>query len=134
MPHENATINDRIVIAMTLLAAFALIGAATGDLGAAFFDVIKDIIGILERDFVPRRKFTGPIFLSGYGLWVDYRENYALNRAIEQVMLSLEGDESILEIARKTNVTYDDIYDFVQKVIDLDLAESIGRGADHVRD
>ncbi len=93
-------------------------------------DVIKDIVGILERDFVPRRKFTGPIFLSGYGLWVDYRVNFALNRAIEQVMLSLEGDQSILDIARRTNVTYDDIYDFVRRVIDLDLAEEIGRGAD----
>jgi len=93
-------------------------------------DVIKDIIGILEGDFVPRRKFTGPIFLSGYGLWVDYRVNFALNRAIEQVMLSLEGDQSILDIARNTNVTYDDIYDFVRRVIDLDLAEEIGRGAD----
>ncbi len=93
-------------------------------------EVLKDIIGILERDYVPRRTFTGPIFLSGYGLWVDYRENYALNRAIEQVMLSLEGDESILDIARKTNVTYTDIYDFVERVVALDLAEKTGRGAD----
>ncbi len=93
-------------------------------------DVIKDIIGIVERDFVPRRKFTGPIFLSGYGLWVDYSDNFALNRAIEQVMLSLEGDQSILDIVDKTSVTYDEIYDFVQRTVDLDLAESIGRGAD----
>ena len=93
-------------------------------------EVIEGIVGILERDFVPRRKFTGPIFLSGYGLWVDYHTNFALNRAIEQVMLSLEGDESILDIARKTSVTYDDIYDFVRRVIALDLAEEIGRGAD----
>ncbi len=93
-------------------------------------DLLKDTIGILERDYVPRRKFTGPIFLSGHGLWVDYRENYALNRAIEQVLLSLEGDESILDIAGNTSVTYDDIYDFVERVVDLDLAERVGRGAD----
>lgn len=93
-------------------------------------DVIAGIIDILERDFVPRRKFTGPIFLSGYGLWVDYRENFALNRAIEQVMLSLEGNQSILDIASDTSVSYDDIYNFVRRVIELDLAEDVGRGAD----
>jgi len=97
-------------------------------------EVLKDMIGILERDYVPRRKFTGPIFLSGHGLWVDYHENYALNRAIEQVMLSLEGDQSLLDIARNTSVTYDDIYDFVERVVALDLAEKVGRGADLERE
>ncbi len=93
-------------------------------------DVILDLIDILETDFVPRRRFKGPIFLSGHGLWVDYRENFALNRAIEKVMLSLEGDQSILDIADQTRVTYRDIHDFVQRIVDLDLAEIVGRGAD----
>lgn len=97
-------------------------------------DLIKTILRILERDFVPRRKFTGPIFLSGHGLWVDYNENYALNRAIERIMLSLEGDISILDIAAETDVTYDDVYDFVRRVVELDLAENLGRGADLKRD
>lgn len=97
-------------------------------------DVILDLIDILETDFVPRRRFKGPIFLSGHGLWVDYRENFALNRAIEKVMLSLEGDQSILDIADQTRVTYRDIYDFVQRIVDLDLAEIVGRGADLERE
>jgi aminopeptidase-like protein len=97
---------------------------------AESLDTLKGIINIIESDFVPRRKFTGPIFLSGHGLWVDYNENYALNRAIEQIMLSLEGDQSIVDIAAETDVTYTDVHDFVQRLVKLDLAENIGRGAD----
>jgi len=93
-------------------------------------DTVLDIVDILERDYVPRRKFRGPIFLSGYGLWVDYRENYVLNRAIERVMLSMEGDQSILDIVDQTAASYRDVYDFVGRVVDLGLAERIGRGAD----
>ncbi len=97
---------------------------------AESLDTLKGIINIIESDFIPRRTFTGPIFLSGHGLWVDYNENYALNRAIEQIMLSLEGDQSIVDIAAETDVTYTDVHDFVQRLLQLDLAEDIGRGAD----
>jgi F0F1-type ATP synthase assembly protein I len=54
MSHTNATTNDRIVLLTTLLAGLALVGAATGTLGAAFFGSlpweailggIADIIG-----------------------------------------------------------------------------------------
>jgi hypothetical protein len=37
MSHKSTRANDRIVLLTTLLAGLALVGAATGTLGAAFF-------------------------------------------------------------------------------------------------
>ena len=44
-------------------------------------DVIEEIIRIYATDFVPKRKFRGPVFLSGHGLWVDWQENYSTRPA-----------------------------------------------------
>ena len=46
---------------------------------------IKMFLDIIDKDYIPVRKFKGPIFLSGYGLWVDWRINKRLSENIEQI-------------------------------------------------
>lgn len=69
-------------------------------------DAILDLLRHLEADYVPVRRFRGPLFLSGYGLWVDWRTNRRLNRALEWVMNNLEGDYSVSELAQKVDVDF----------------------------
>jgi hypothetical protein len=61
--------------------------------GAA--EVAEEIIRIYASNYIPKRTFRGPVFLSGHGLWVDWREDWALNRAIEKIMMRFEGEHSL---------------------------------------
>ena len=38
-------------------------------------DVIEEIVRIYATNYIPKRRFRGPLFLSGHGLWVDWQEN-----------------------------------------------------------
>jgi len=84
---------------------------------------ILEILKILEQDYFPKRKFKGPIFLSGYGLWVDWRVNKKLNQNIEQIMLRLEGDKSIFDIAEELEMNFDDVLNYVNKFFENNLIE-----------
>lgn len=78
-------------------------------------DVVEEIVRIFATNYIPNRTFRGPVFLSGHGLWVDWRENFALNRAIEKIMMSFEGTLSIFEIAELVDLDYWVVYEYVEK-------------------
>ena len=78
-------------------------------------DVAEEIIRIYATNYIPRRRFRGPLFLSGHGLWVDWKENWALNRAIEKIMMRLEGRHSIFDIAEQTGLDYWETRSYVEK-------------------
>jgi aminopeptidase-like protein len=82
-------------------------------LGAAA--AADEIVRIFGSNYIPRRTFRGPVFLSGHGLWVDWRENWALNRAIEKIMMSFEGEHSVFDIAGLVGLDYWMVRDYVEK-------------------
>jgi aminopeptidase-like protein len=78
-------------------------------------DIAEEIIRIFASNYIPKRTFRGPVFLSGHGLWVDWRENWNLNRAIEKIMMRFEGEHSIFDIAEQTGLDYWETYEYVEK-------------------
>jgi len=78
-------------------------------------DVIEEIVRIYASNYIPKRTFRGPVFLSGNGLWVDWRDNWALNRAIEKIMMRFEGRHSIFDIAEQVGLDYWMVRDYVEK-------------------
>jgi aminopeptidase-like protein len=84
-------------------------------------DVIEETVRIYATNYVPRRQFRGPVFLSGYGLWVDWRENPALNAAMDQIMCRLDGDLCLWEIAEQVGLPYDDVRGFVERLREAGL-------------
>jgi aminopeptidase-like protein len=88
-------------------------------------ETILKILEMLDLDYTPKRKFKGPIFLSGYGLWVDWRINEELNLNLEKIMLRLEGDKSIFEIAQELGMKFSNVKEFVDKLLEKDLIEKI---------
>lgn len=79
-------------------------------------DLILEILQLLDKDYIPLRNFKGPIFLSGFGLWVDYKENSKLNENIDQIMLMLEGNMSIFDISQELHMDFNDVLQFVNKL------------------
>jgi aminopeptidase-like protein len=78
-------------------------------------DVIEETVRIYASNYIPRRNFRGPVFLSGHGLWVDWRENWDLNRAIEKIMMRFEGDTSVFDIASELGLDYWETWSYVEK-------------------
>jgi aminopeptidase-like protein len=81
--------------------------------GAA--EVAEKIVRIFATNYIPKRTFRGPVFLSGNGLWVDWHENFALNRAIEKIMMRFEGQHSVFEIAEEVGLDYWMVREYVEK-------------------
>jgi aminopeptidase-like protein len=88
-------------------------------------DMVEQTIRIYAANYIPKRKFRGPVFLSGHGLWVDWRINWALNRAIEKIMMHFGGKDSIFEIAEITGLSFEDVYEYVNKFHAKDLVEKL---------
>ena len=78
-------------------------------------DVAEEIVRIYASNYVPKRTFKGPVFLSGHGLWVDWRENWELNRAIEKIMMRFEGDRTVFDIAEEVALDYWVVREYVEK-------------------
>lgn len=86
-------------------------------------NLVLEILRIIDEDYVPKRRFKGPIFLSGYGLWVDWKINQKLNQNLERIMFNLEGDKTIFDIAEELNMDFDDVLSFVNKLKEANLIE-----------
>ncbi|MDD5103143.1 MAG: DUF4910 domain-containing protein [Candidatus Peribacteraceae bacterium] len=78
-------------------------------------DLILKLLSILDRDYMPKRTFKGPVFLSGYGLFVNPETDLALNRNIEQIMLRLEGRQSVFEISDELDLDFDLVLNYLDQ-------------------
>lgn len=88
-------------------------------------DIAERIVQVYTSDYVPRRTFKGPIFLSGHGLWVDWRVEPKLNRAIEQIMLRLEGDRTVSDIASELGLDYELVRGYLERFRAAGLVEAL---------
>ena len=85
------------------------------DLLVEAVDVAEEIVRIYASNYIPKRTFRGPVFLSGNGLWVDWRDNWDLNRAIEKIMMRFEGEHTVFDIAEQVGLDYWMVRNYVEK-------------------
>jgi aminopeptidase-like protein len=88
-------------------------------------DVVEEIVRTYATNYVPRRTFRGPVFLSGHDLWVDWRVNPALNHALDMIMLRLEGDRTVYDIAEELGLAYGDVLDYMERFRSHALIEAL---------
>lgn len=82
-------------------------------------EVCWQILMNLENNVYPKRRYVGNLFLSKYGLYEDLN----VDDTIEQIILSLEGDLSVLEIAEKLALPLDKVQDYVAKFQKAELID-----------
>jgi len=88
-------------------------------------DVVEEIVRTYATNYVPRRTFRGPVFLSGLDLWVDWRVAPALNRALDMIMLRLEGDRTVYDIAEELGLPYHDVLGYLERFREHGLIETL---------
>ncbi len=77
----------------------------------------------LEQNYYVRRLFKGPIMLSRFGLWVDWRQDRALNLATEKIMLMLEGQHTHIDIAYELGLPIATVRNYIDRLVAADLVE-----------
>lgn len=86
-------------------------------------DVFMEVWEELEKNYYPKRKFQGPIMLSRYGLWVDWREDLELNLKLEKIMMMLEGNQSVIDIAYELSLPAVTVRKYLDLFFDAGLIE-----------
>lgn len=76
-------------------------------------DVVLALVESIERNRVPKRQFTGPLFLSGVGLWEKWGGWGDSRKQFEYVSMCFEGEHTVLDIAEEHDIPFDVVYDLV---------------------
>ena len=83
--------------------------------------VFLELWQAMEENYYPQRNFVGPVMLSRYGLWVDWRIDWELNLATESIMTMLEGDKSIIDIAYALKLSFGVVRRYIDRLHDAGL-------------
>ncbi len=83
-------------------------------------DVVERIVRIAATNYTPKRRFDGPLFLSGYRLF-DFGPLSVYQKEI--VMMRLEGQHTLWQIAEAAEADYGDVRAFVEAMRERGLAE-----------
>lgn len=84
-------------------------------------DVTEEILRIYDADFTPIPLYKGIVFLSKFDLFVDYKIDWSLNRAIEKIMLNMDGEHTIIQLADMTQIEFWKVYNYVMKFMERGL-------------
>jgi aminopeptidase-like protein len=85
--------------------------------------VCLDVWSAMNENYYVRRTFKGPVMLSRYDLWVDWREDWDLNLKTEAIMLMLEGDKSVIDIASELELPYATVKKYLDRFVEAGLVE-----------
>lgn len=77
--------------------------------------VAQRTLEILDADLTPYRLYRGPVHLSRYGLWVDWRVDPELNEKMHHIMWCLEGDKTLSAIALETGLPFETVRSYIER-------------------
>jgi len=66
---------------------------------AEMTDITEEITRVHCTNYIPKQKYEGIPFLSGYGLWIDWRDDLLMSKAMEQIFIRFDGKWDVFEIA-----------------------------------
>jgi len=87
----------------------------------ASLQVVLGLIQSWEQNQYVVNKFKGEIFCSGYGIWIDYRENPDGHRRLFEIMERCDGEHTIADIAAELNITFQSVWQVVSTFFEADL-------------
>jgi aminopeptidase-like protein len=84
-------------------------------------NIVLEMIRAWERNQYVVNRFKGEIFLSGYGIWIDYRENPEGNRRLMEIMERCDGEHTVADIAWDLEISFQSVWEVVSLLQSKDL-------------
>jgi aminopeptidase-like protein len=76
-------------------------------------DLVLGLIHAWERNLYVVNHFKGEIFCSGYGIWIDYRQNPEGHRHLFEIMERCDGESTIADIAHQLDTPFETVWQVV---------------------
>ncbi len=87
--------------------------------------VLTELFKRYDGDYRPRRRFMGPVFLSGHDLWGVWGDIPLGKEIVDQIMFRLEGDQSVSEIAEAVGLSFAETKRIVDAFAEKGLVEKL---------
>jgi len=81
-------------------------------------DALYELCQVIEKDYIPKRKFKGPVFLTKFGLWIDWRTDLKMSEKLMWMMYMLEGDKTVFQIAKELDIEFEFLVELLDKFHD----------------
>lgn len=78
-------------------------------------ELIQKIIEIYEKDYIPHRKFLGPMMRSRYGIQSPVK---VVNLNWDYFCYSMDGKKSLAELCAEYEMPFDQVYETMEKIIE----------------
>jgi aminopeptidase-like protein len=76
-------------------------------------DLIVSIVDIYERDYIPTRKFKGPLMRSKYGM----QSTKLVNLNYDYLFYNMDGKRTLAELCAEQELPFGEIYEHLEKII-----------------
>ena len=86
-------------------------------------EALHRLLKRIDADYRPKRLFKGPLFLSGCGLWGVWGGLENGKEVVDQIMLRMEGNLSVAEIALIIHQPFDVVKSITDAFVDKGFAE-----------
>ena len=84
-------------------------------------NLVLGLIQAWERDQYVINRFKGEVFCSGYGIWIDYRDNPEGHRRLFEIMERCDGEHTVSDIAAELGISFQSVWDVVELLLKKDL-------------
>jgi len=84
-------------------------------------DTVLEMLKAFESNRYVVNHFKGEVFASGYGIWIDYRENPEGHRALFEVMERCDGERTVADIAQELAIPFQAVWDIVSQLAEKEL-------------
>jgi aminopeptidase-like protein len=84
-------------------------------------EVATGLLQAFDRNRYVINHFKGEVFASGYGIWVDYREDPEGHKLMFEIMERLDGSRRPADIAMELNVSFDKVWELVEMLMERRL-------------
>ena len=85
--------------------------------------VVLGLIQAWERNQYVVNRFKGEVFCSGYGIWIDYRQNPEGHRRLFEIMERCDGEHTVADIAAALDIPFQAVWEVVALLQEKDLVD-----------
>jgi aminopeptidase-like protein len=84
-------------------------------------ETVLAMLHAFERNAYVVNQFKGEVFASGFGIWIDYRQNPAGHRNLFQIMERCDGTRTVADIALELEISFQAVWEIVKTFAGKDL-------------
>ena len=85
------------------------------------YEILKKIVDVMENDYIPQRKYRGPLYLDRYGIIFDSQGDPEGYSNIQKIQILADGSKSISQISRELKIDFFFVFSFFEKLYENNL-------------